>query len=84
MFAAEDIQKLDRCASMQEARRVTLELMFRGLTIADRRAQLRAQVAATGTVKQLSQQLWSILLNREGFRNPTLVKARRGIAYDRR
>lgn len=81
MLTAENIATVETAASIQAARDATLALLFTGLTIADRRAQIRAQVAQMGTKPQLVQLLWTLKLNKEGLRLGGVEKSKRGIAY---
>lgn len=84
MVNIEDIGVIESAATIHAAREATLAVLFNGLTIADRRAQIRAQVQTMGTKRQLVQLAWDIALNQQGFRvaGPT-EKSRRGIAYKR-
>lgn len=83
MLTAENISTVEAAANIQAARDATLTLLFTGLTIADRRAQLRDQVSQMGTKAQLVQLLWTLKLNKEGFRLGGVEKSKRGIAYKR-
>lgn len=83
MLTTENISKVEAASTIQAARDATLALLFTGLTIADRRAQLREQVSQMGTKTQLVQLLWTLKLNKEGFRLGQTQKSKRGIAYKR-
>jgi hypothetical protein len=80
---ADDIQTISVMTNMQQARAATLDLMFNNARSPERRADLRQQVTAAGTVPQLVKLLWSMKLSNEGL--PTGIKTkqgRKGRAYD--
>ena len=84
MVQIEDIKIIESKNTIQEAREATLQILFRGLTIADRRAQLRQQVSGMGLKSQLVQLAWTLMLNQQGFRDgQPLVKSTKGSAYKR-
>ena len=84
MLTTQNISQVEAAATIQAARDATLALLFTGLTIADRRAQIREQVSQMGTKTQLVQLLWTLKLNKEGFRLGGVEKTKRGIGYKRR
>lgn len=83
MVNIEDVKYIESASTIQAAREVALSILFKGLTIADRRAQLRAQVQLMGTKQQMVQLCWSISLNQQGYKDGQVVKSKKGMAYKR-
>lgn len=76
----QDIEKIKQTTDINQAKKMTLDLMFANTSSLERRADLRAAVQKAGTVQQLIQQLWNMLLSKEiptGFQT---VKTKKGIA----
>lgn len=83
MINREDLEAIERAASIAAAREATLVLLFRGIANPERRAQLRARVQAMGTNRQLVTLAWEQMLNHQGLKLPGAVKAKRGMAWGR-
>lgn len=83
MITQQDIHSIEAATSVQDARAATMAVMFKGLTIDDRKAQIRAQVTMMGTKAQMVLLAWAQMLNQEGHRMPQTEKAYGGMAYKR-
>lgn len=83
MITQQDILNIEAATTVQAARAATILAMFKGLTIDDRKAQIRTQVMKMGTTAQMVTLAWTQMLNQEGHRMPQVEKAYGGMAYKR-
>lgn len=81
MITADSINAIAQSESIHEARKATLALLLPTISNDLRRADLRDQINAAGTVQQLVTKAWSMMLDQNGFASPKVVKAKRGMAY---